>query len=184
MMTTGVCPQCNSNTVYTKPGGKFDDQVFSGGSQYVCYLCTTCGYYESYIVEQDKLQKVATNKEWRKIEPGQRFTTLDGSPVDPQLATQLGYYMKLIQTGVEATASIASISRTKVRWYQSHDISGGVLDITFDVTAPTGEHFQSKTQSLATDITMFRYEIGKQANIKYDPANKAQCVMVGYPLKS
>jgi predicted nucleic-acid-binding Zn-ribbon protein len=182
MMTTGVCPQCNSNTVYRRSpkAERYDrDTIDTEATPFVTYICATCGYYENYIVGQNKLQEITTNNKWEKIEPTQRFTSLDGSPVDPQFFSQLDYYGTLIQTGVEATASIVSMSRTKVRWYRSHDISGAVLDMTFDVTTPTGERFQSKTQSLTTDITLYKYEIGKQVIIKYDPSNKTQCAMIG-----
>ena len=72
-MKNGTCPRCQSRTVYARRDG-----IFSGrGSPYVktsmmsapsavnSYLCTTCGYYENYVVDAPKLAEVA--KVWKHI---------------------------------------------------------------------------------------------------------------------
>lgn len=73
-MMNGVCSKCNSQTVYRKVKG-----IFYGGdgghyiktgfmnsrSDYICFICTTCGYYENYILDKKALSKVA--EKWDKV---------------------------------------------------------------------------------------------------------------------
>jgi hypothetical protein len=72
-MKDGTCPRCQAKTVYAQRNG-----IYSGrGSPYVktgamnaaspvdSYLCTTCGYYENYVVDPPKLAEVA--RLWKHI---------------------------------------------------------------------------------------------------------------------
>jgi len=70
-MKSGKCPKCNSPTVYTKRQG-----ISSGDGFYLSvsgkaikdidhYLCTTCGYFETYVEDKPKLEAVA--RDWHKV---------------------------------------------------------------------------------------------------------------------
>ena len=72
-MRDGKCPKCNSTTVYVKRKGMSfgDSGVHVLTSEWVSkpmtldyYICTTCGYFESYLVDKVKLDAVA--REWTK----------------------------------------------------------------------------------------------------------------------
>jgi hypothetical protein len=106
------------------------------------------------------------------------MTTADGQPLNPQLqaamVTQDQYYMQLQQTGIEAKAVVLMSSNMNIRNYNT----GWVYDITLDVTAPTGEHFQSKTQAAIVDTSQHKYAVGKMVIVRFDPNNKAQCTLV------
>jgi len=73
-MRNGKCPKCNSTTIYVKRKGI----SFGEGGVYVLtaewvskpvlldhYICTTCGYFESYLVDKAKLE--ALEREWTKV---------------------------------------------------------------------------------------------------------------------
>jgi len=106
------------------------------------------------------------------------MTTADGQPLNPQLqaamVTQDQYYDQLRQTGVESKAVVLSSSNMNIRNYNT----GWVYDMTLDVTAPTGEHFQSKTQAAIVDTSQHKYAVGKLVIVRFDPNNKAQCTLV------
>jgi hypothetical protein len=73
-MKSGTCPKCKQPTVYRKNVGiSFGDggfHVYTGGASRPLkldhYVCTTCGYFESYIPDANKLQDVA--KSWTPVE--------------------------------------------------------------------------------------------------------------------
>jgi hypothetical protein len=106
------------------------------------------------------------------------MTTADGQPLNPHLqaamVTQDQYYFQLQQTGIEAKAVVLTSTNTNIRAYNT----AWVYDITLDVTAPTGEHFQSKTQATIVDKTAHKYAVGKMAIVRFDPNNRAQCTLV------
>jgi len=75
-MKSGKCPKCGKQTVFMKRDGIY----FAGGGVYVFstdwgagkpvkevdqYLCASCGYFESYIEDKAKLEKVV--KDWKKV---------------------------------------------------------------------------------------------------------------------
>ena len=73
-MKSGQCPKCNSLTVYKKPEGiAFGDgrniKVYTSAVTMPVpaedYICTTCGYFERYINDREKLDSVAQN--WEKV---------------------------------------------------------------------------------------------------------------------
>ena len=72
-MRDGKCPKCSSTTVYTKQGGVGDTHIHvhttfvSLPVEVVSYVCTTCGYFENYITNRDKLDDVA--KKWEQVLP-------------------------------------------------------------------------------------------------------------------
>ena len=106
------------------------------------------------------------------------MTTADGQPLNPQLqaamVTQDQYYMQLQQTGIEAKAVVLASTNMNIRNYTT----AWVYDITLDVTGPTGEHFQSKTQAAVVDTSAHKYAVGKMVIVRFDPNNRAQCTLV------
>lgn len=75
-MKNGTCPTCNSATVYSKRNGmSYGDggihvQVSSEWASTalrgsIHYICSTCGYFESYITDKNKLE--AVTKDWTKV---------------------------------------------------------------------------------------------------------------------
>jgi len=75
-MKDGLCPKCNSRTVYKGEAYKgvvLSSQftVFTGGihlppTPYVSYICTTCGYFEIYVTDQKRLAEVSNSSHWTK----------------------------------------------------------------------------------------------------------------------
>ena len=113
------------------------------------------------------------------IAPGvPAMTTADGQPLNPQLqaamVTQDQYYNQLRSTGIEAKAVVLACNSINIRNYNT----GWVYDMTLDITAPTGEHFQSKTQAAIVDTSQHKYAVGKMVIVRFDPNNKAQCTLV------
>ena len=73
-MRNGICPKCDSATIFTKKrGAGFEGGLYvhtsmlTAGSDYISYVCTTCGYFENYITEEDKLRQVAAK--WDQVPP-------------------------------------------------------------------------------------------------------------------
>ena len=72
-MRNGRCTKCNSETVYTQPGGIFFYtnalHVRTGsleqGVPFVSFICTTCGYFENFVADPQKLAVVA--QKWQKV---------------------------------------------------------------------------------------------------------------------
>jgi predicted nucleic-acid-binding Zn-ribbon protein len=72
-MKNGQCPKCNSATVHSQTGGVFyynpTLHVHTGsmeqGVAFVSYICTTCGYFENYVIDPNKLAKVAAT--WPQV---------------------------------------------------------------------------------------------------------------------
>jgi hypothetical protein len=77
-MKDGKCPKCNSTTVFSQRKGiDFSSQrnVYVHVASELgtrptkevdYYVCTTCGYFESYIEDRAKLDVIA--KDWKKID--------------------------------------------------------------------------------------------------------------------
>ncbi|MDD3628036.1 MAG: hypothetical protein PHV06_12050 [bacterium] len=75
-MKKGICPKCGAETVYSKNDGiKYSvmqgvvivktNTILNIPSSAISYVCTTCGYFENYITDKNKLSAVA--KEWKKV---------------------------------------------------------------------------------------------------------------------
>lgn len=57
-MKNGKCPKCNSSNVYFKPYA-LDKVTLDGRNvEYVDYVCTDCGYFETYITDKNMLSKI------------------------------------------------------------------------------------------------------------------------------
>jgi len=74
-MKSGQCPKCNNPTVYKKTEGiAFGDgrniKVYTSAVTMPVptedYVCTTCGYFERYVMDKEKLQ--AVTETWEKID--------------------------------------------------------------------------------------------------------------------
>ena len=62
-MKSGVCPKCKSNEVYYREGGITTSSVTVAVTSWSVattdnYVCTDCGYLESYITKPKFLQKI------------------------------------------------------------------------------------------------------------------------------
>ena len=71
-MKNGICPKCNSTNVYFKPYALDKVTLDARGVEYVNYVCTDCGYFETYITDKEALRKIALRAEklgdWKKAE--------------------------------------------------------------------------------------------------------------------
>ncbi|MFZ4579649.1 MAG: hypothetical protein ACOYOB_14760 [Myxococcota bacterium] len=75
-MRSGTCPKCAQSSVY-RSGEKRSFSYGDGGffvhvgewmvtpSTLEQYICSRCGYFESYILDPAKLQKVEAK--WQKV---------------------------------------------------------------------------------------------------------------------
>jgi RNase P subunit RPR2 len=69
-MKNGTCPKCNSTNVYFKPYELYKVTLDGKNVEYVNYVCTACGFFETYITDKDALGKIPVRAEklgdWRK----------------------------------------------------------------------------------------------------------------------
>ena len=73
-MRSGICPKCQTPTVYRKPDGI---GIGDGTGVYVRtswatrasktedYICTRCGYFETYVLDEKKMAEVTSA--WEKV---------------------------------------------------------------------------------------------------------------------
>jgi predicted nucleic-acid-binding Zn-ribbon protein len=75
-MKNGICPKCNSSEVHARTNLTFKGGSYGSNSVPISfwvyaaldnYVCTRCGYVESYIADSNKLSKI--KKQWTKVEP-------------------------------------------------------------------------------------------------------------------
>ena len=75
-MRRGVCPKCQTPTVYRRLNGISHGGDSSGGvyvrtswltsaSPVEHLICTRCGYFESYVVDERKMSEIT--KTWEKV---------------------------------------------------------------------------------------------------------------------
>ena len=71
-MKSGICPKCQSKSVYSGAGIVLKKGPFGSNAVPISltsiaaldnYVCTDCGYVESYIADTDKLDEVASKWE-------------------------------------------------------------------------------------------------------------------------
>lgn len=72
-MQNGICPNCQARTVYMLENGV---QVGETNGMYVlagkqrrmssvnCYVCTTCGYMQYYLLDPQILKEIAEFGRW------------------------------------------------------------------------------------------------------------------------
>lgn len=71
-MRDGRCIRCGSDTVHMQEngiGGLYGADVFDGRSsekgKVVSYACTSCGFFENYLIDPAKLELIA--QRWTKV---------------------------------------------------------------------------------------------------------------------
>lgn len=74
-MRRGICPKCQTPTVYRKLDGinygGAGAQVYvhtswiNSASPVENLICTRCGYFETYIVDERKMAEITTS--WEKV---------------------------------------------------------------------------------------------------------------------
>lgn len=71
-MKNGTCPKCNSSDVYFKPYALDKVTLDGKGVAYTDYICTECGYFETYITDKDVLGKISIRAEkigdWKRVQ--------------------------------------------------------------------------------------------------------------------
>ncbi len=74
-MKTGTCPKCNSRKIFSGAKillkkGPFGSNAIPVGLTSIAaldnYVCTACGYVESYVSDPDKLAEIS--RKWDAIE--------------------------------------------------------------------------------------------------------------------
>lgn len=77
-MKNGTCPKCGSESVYCGDKLPLKNGPFGSNSIPISiisiaaldnYVCTDCGYLESYIAEKDKLEEIS--EDWRNMQTTQ-----------------------------------------------------------------------------------------------------------------
>lgn len=75
-MRRGLCPKCQTPTVYRKRNG-ISYGGGGGGAVYVLtswltspspvenFICTRCGYFETYVVDEEKMAQITNT--WEKV---------------------------------------------------------------------------------------------------------------------
>jgi len=75
-MKNGTCIKCNAKTVYKlRDGvGSVECQSIMVGrwgkstTNFDCYICTSCGYFENYVTRRENLDAIAQGKgNWAKV---------------------------------------------------------------------------------------------------------------------
>ena len=75
-MKNVTCPKCSQNTVYTSKAGitchggalyvqNLKSVFVTPLTEYTSYVCTSCGYFETYINDEDKLSQITSK--WSKV---------------------------------------------------------------------------------------------------------------------
>lgn len=75
------------------------------------------------------------------------------------------YYNQLRQTGEEAVATILTAEETNIRAAEG----GSVFRFTFNVRPQMGESFTAGTQAAIADASRYKYTVGQQVYVRYDP---------------
>ena len=74
MLKSGVCPKCNSGNVYSGASVPLKKGPFGSNAIPISltsiaaldnYVCTECGYTESYVSDSEKLSEIS--KKWSKV---------------------------------------------------------------------------------------------------------------------
>jgi predicted nucleic-acid-binding Zn-ribbon protein len=74
-MRDGVCPKCGSREVYTKKHGMMGNYrvlpiTIMDSVNFQDFVCTECGYVESYILDQQALNRIA--QKWNRADGEKR----------------------------------------------------------------------------------------------------------------
>lgn len=85
--------------------------------------------------------------------------------VQAAVLAQDQYYEQLRKTGEEAPATILTADETNIRAAEG----GSVFRFTFNVTPRIGDPFKAETQAAIADASRYKYAVGKQVYVRYDP---------------
>lgn len=85
--------------------------------------------------------------------------------VQAAVLAQDQYYEQLRKTGEEALATILTADETNIRAAEG----GSVFRFTFNVTPRIGDPFKAETQAAIADASRYKYAVGKQVYVRYDP---------------
>ncbi len=70
-MKSGTCPKCNSSNIYLKAYALDKITLDGKAVEYTNFVCTDCGYFETYITDKEALSKIVTRAEklgdWKKM---------------------------------------------------------------------------------------------------------------------
>ena len=84
--------------------------------------------------------------------------------VQAAVLAQDQYYNQLRQTGEEALATIVTADETNIR-----TDGGSLFRFTLDVKPRVGESFKAETQAAIADASRYKYSVGKQVYVRFDP---------------
>jgi hypothetical protein len=93
------------------------------------------------------------------------MSTASMQSVQAAVLAQDQYYEQLRRTGEEALATILTADETNIRAAEG----GSVFRFTFDVKPRVGESFRAETQAAIADGSRYKYSVGKQVYVRYDP---------------
>ena len=69
-MKNGICPKCNSSNIYFKPYELREVRLHNKLVEYTDYVCSDCGYFETYITDKDAVGKIPVRAkklgDWKK----------------------------------------------------------------------------------------------------------------------
>lgn len=65
-MRDGKCPKCKSSMVFVRTYGLDGTTLDGKRVEHDDYVCTECGYYESYITTKSALEKLQKSPDWKK----------------------------------------------------------------------------------------------------------------------
>ena len=85
--------------------------------------------------------------------------------VQAAVLAQDQYYEQLRRTGEEAIATILTAEETNIRAAEG----GSVFRFTFEVKPRIGDPFRAETQAAIADASRYKYAVGKQVYVRYDP---------------
>jgi hypothetical protein len=80
-MKNGQCPKCDSREIYASAdGGGIGDgfnllvltqeESMTSTRQWQTFLCVSCGYYENYLLDEDKIARIIDDPQkagWKKL---------------------------------------------------------------------------------------------------------------------
>jgi hypothetical protein len=91
-------------------------------------------------------------------------STANVQSVQAAVLVQEQYYQQLRQTGEEALATILTAEETNMRAE-----GGSLFRLKLEVKPRIGDPFRAETQAAIADASRYKYAVGKQVYVRYDP---------------
>ena len=86
-MKSGTCPKCSSSNVCFKAYALDKVTLDGKGVEYADYVCTDCGYFETYITDMNPLRKIPARAEkigdWKEAKGRSRTCPIEPPPSFP-----------------------------------------------------------------------------------------------------